>query len=349
MHRRLAAMTLVLSFAACSGTQQGFDYDGDGFDDDVDCAPMDPAIHPTATEDCDDGVDNDCDGRIDGLDRGCHPHVSSADDWVDVDPGAYHSCGLSAGGAVHCWGCGSSDLDYGQCEAPQGEFSQITAGGFHACALRADGGVECWGYDGAQQCRPPDAEFSQISAGNYHTCGVTTAGDVRCWGYDDQDQASPPAGTFKRVAAAGSFSCGVRLDDGIECWGCRDQPGAGSPCEPPQTARTRAAVGHMHACALTVEGVAECWGSDDWDQLSPPDSAFVDLAAGYYHSCGVRSDGVVLCWGCGESGDEADDDICAPVVTSLDRLAASEDHTCGVAGGVAVCWGICAFGECTPP
>jgi hypothetical protein len=45
----------------------GSDLDGDGFPDDQDCDPSDPAVHPAALEVCD-GVDNDCDGQAD---EGC--------------------------------------------------------------------------------------------------------------------------------------------------------------------------------------------------------------------------------------------------------------------------------------
>ncbi len=40
------------------------DSDGDGWFDSVDCAPLDPDIHPGAVEVCD-GVDNDCDDEVD--------------------------------------------------------------------------------------------------------------------------------------------------------------------------------------------------------------------------------------------------------------------------------------------
>lgn len=51
------------------------DDDGDGYSSD-DCAPSDPAIHPGATEVCDDGVDQDCDDMdavCDGTEDGGTP------------------------------------------------------------------------------------------------------------------------------------------------------------------------------------------------------------------------------------------------------------------------------------
>ena len=54
------------------------DADNDGFCvEDGDCDDADPAINPGASEVCDDGVDNDCDGLLDDADPACQ--TSSCD------------------------------------------------------------------------------------------------------------------------------------------------------------------------------------------------------------------------------------------------------------------------------
>lgn len=63
-----------MSYVAIGGCEVlPHDEDCDGWPDEVDCSPLDPAINPGAPEICGDGLDNDCDGLVDDEDPDCQP------------------------------------------------------------------------------------------------------------------------------------------------------------------------------------------------------------------------------------------------------------------------------------
>jgi alpha-tubulin suppressor-like RCC1 family protein len=118
----------------------------------------------------------------------------------EVAVGAEHVCVLNDAGVVTCFG---SD-EYGQLDAPDGEYVSIAAGEAHTCALAAAGRVTCWGAGttpaigecearpNCGQSAPPDDAFVQISSGAVHVCGVTKEGRIMCWGDDAYGKATPP-------------------------------------------------------------------------------------------------------------------------------------------------------------
>jgi len=87
---------------ACSNL---VDEDGDGYLAPYECDDSEPAAHPGHPEICDDGIDNDCDGAVDGDDPDCPPDGDD-DDAVGDDDGA--PVEDDDGGWESGCGCGSA-------------------------------------------------------------------------------------------------------------------------------------------------------------------------------------------------------------------------------------------------
>ncbi len=76
---------------------------------------------------------------------------------LGLDGESWHSCGLSNGGEIHCWGYnpnGEAGIEAGQAVEsphPMGDGRQyvfVSIGEYTSCGIAVDGHAYCWGYGG---------------------------------------------------------------------------------------------------------------------------------------------------------------------------------------------------------
>jgi len=203
--------------------------------------------------------------------------------------------------------------------------------------------------------RRPVPALAVITRGTEHACGLSPSGRAFCWGSNRLGQL----GDDGRLASRTTDGPAVAVDT--------------------RESFVVISAGANHTCALTREGVAYCWGLNLTGELGQAIVAnvcdaffpcsrrpvrvetsvvFDTLSSGFGHTCAL-SGGRAFCWGRNDRaqlGSSRADDSCegvacnlSPVrVTGVDtftQISAGGDHTCGIVGGVAYCWGSNAYGQ----
>ena len=302
---------------------------------------------------------------------------------TQVATGFFHSCAVTVGGRVRCWGSGSfgrlgrgSNANSpvpGEVIKPGSvtltEVTQVATGTQHSCALIVTGTVKCWG----------SASSGQIGRGT--TSDSWTAIDVVL------AVGGPVLGDITQIAAGERHTCGLRHDGTVACWGANGSGRLGdgtttnrpspvdvlvAPAGPSLSGVTAITAGSDHTCALMVDTTVRCWGAGGRGQLgdglgaastSPVTvsglSHVTHLAAGSEFSCAIRTDTTVACWGAnatGELGDGTTSTRTTPVdvVTALGgaslsgvvQISTGDSHACArLVDGEVVCWGAGTYGR----
>ena len=286
--------------------------------------------------------------------------------------GLYHTCAVTSGGEVWCWGADESgQLGIGTTTSASQPWplvalsgqtiSSMSNGSNYACAYTTGGALYCWGLSNNGNLGVAEAiDFSayalpmpvtgistgttQVSAGT-HTCAVV-GGAAKCWGRNDAGQLgngnNSSAYTPSQVSGLTSGVSKVAVTPFAD---------------------------QAHTCAIVNEG-AQCWGGNYVGQLGNNQSGVIngvntpqavtglssgvsDIAAGGDHSCAVVN-GAAWCWGWayyGQLGNGVMHTIAVPnpiypspvavntLSSGVTAITAGSEFACAVVGGAAKCWG----------
>lgn len=303
-------------------------------------------------------------------------------DVTSIAAGGMHTCAMTAGGSVYCWGANSNgQLGNGSttdASAPvavaglSAAATALTAGYRHTCAT-SSAGVQCWGYnvygqlgDGSttSASRPVAVAnlaggTTAIAAGKYQTCVLLAAGGMRCWGWNANGQlgndstansATPVAvlglgGGTAAIAMGNSQACALSATGGLQCWGGNNngQLGNGTTAD---AHLPIVVAGFSTSVAIGVRNIVIA-GSP----VAIPADTFTTSGG---HSCAVTNAGNVQCWGDNTYGQLGNGSTTRPLVpvpvqnlaSGVSAVATGDSHSCALTGaGNVLCWGRNANGQ----
>ncbi len=230
--------------------------------------------------------------------------------------GRFHSCALTMGGGVKCWG----DNFYGQLGNNTTTYTNLAVN-----VVGLSTGVIA------------------IGGGDYHSCALLAGGTVKCWGSNSNGELGVAGGVdslipvtvtglsagVTAIAVSGGHACALTALGGVKCWGSGGSGALGDGD----------ATGGGHAAPLDVVGLT---------------SGVIAIAAGTANTCAVTTAGALKCWGFNVEGELGDNTIVTRNVPTdvvglnagVADVAIGKSHTCArLIGGGLKCWGENALGE----
>lgn len=198
-----------------------------------------------------------------GFPAGEPNQISDRTDWASIVGGYNHTCALTQGGEMGCWGnndggqLGTGDFTSRDTLEQVGagrHWAQISAGHTHTCAIATDQSLWCWGDNSFGQLgddtdtrRPTPnrvdtaQDWAFVDAGAFRSCAIKSDKSLWCWGYlikSTTDGVMPQLRTVRSPLRVGSDNDWLTVDSG-----------------------------ERHSCALKTDGRVYCWGMNDVGQI----------------------------------------------------------------------------------
>lgn len=237
-------------------------------------------------------------------------------EYISVKVGLTHTCGITQGNKLKCWGSNSKgklgigniakDLDPTNFTPtfvdPKHKYKSLALGSSHSCAVNLEGHLRCWGNNqygqlglpssSADEVLPspipvdPEVKFLKVVAADDISCGLTQLHKIKCWGKFDSVLAEDQVNN--------SYSPDPTLIEGNDQF-------------------SDLAVAPSFACAITHEKKIKCWGEVNHFKYnshypiyshyarSPitidPETNYAAISMSSSHSCGLTEDHRIKCWG----------------------------------------------------
>lgn len=177
------------------------DLDNDGYSPPQDCNDSNPAINPGQTDVCGDGLDNNCDGSIDG---GCYICTDNDSDLFFAQSG----CGTPLD-------CNDTDASINpqameSCDGVDNNCNgQVDESGTNQTSFYLDTDMDTYGDDNTVvlACAPPQGYVSQPGDCDDTDATINPAAQEVCNGIDDNCSAGIDEGLASTLVPNGSLQC----------------------------------------------------------------------------------------------------------------------------------------------
>lgn len=176
--------------------------------------------------------------------------------FIDVDAGREHTCGVTDGGRITCWG--DPDATEG---IPEGSFEKVSAGNGATCGLTENGTIRCWDEWFSVTHSTNSDKYVEVEVGNGLTCGRTSQGKAHCWAGFDEKAAAKPTITVTELDVRGWDACGIQPDRTIRCWTAVPDTELQYFSTASGKFRQLSSLGGQR-CGVTCSGKVRCWADD---------------------------------------------------------------------------------------